>query len=87
MMIPMVVRRTLPPRSSSLHAKLLVCGNGQSENTLPLGIALGMKLTDKLLRFAALQENIDRVATRLAIGVAVLGVPVAIATIAAMIAK
>lgn len=50
-------------------------------------IALGMKLTDKLLRFAASQENIDRVAMRFAIGVALLGVPVAIATIVAMIAR
>jgi hypothetical protein len=46
-----------------------------------------MRLTDKLLRFAASQENIDRVAMRLATGVAVLGMPVAIATIAAMIAR
>jgi antitoxin ChpS len=42
---------------------------------------------DRLLRFAASQENVDRVAMRLAFCVAALGAVVAIATIAAMIAK
>ena len=87
MMIPTVVRRTPPPRCSSLRAKPLVCDNGESGNILPSGTVRGMRLTDKLLRFAASQENIDRVAMRLATGVAVLGMPVAIATIAAMIAR
>jgi len=41
---------------------------------------------DKLLRFAAPQESIDRVAMRLGAGITVLGLPLAIATIVVMIA-
>lgn len=41
----------------------------------------------RLLQFAASQENVDRVARWSALTALVLGVPVAIATIVAMIAK
>ncbi|MDO3622833.1 hypothetical protein Q3O98_17270 [Ralstonia pseudosolanacearum] len=41
----------------------------------------------KLMRFASSQENVDRVAIWVGVGVAVLGVPLAIATVVLMIIR
>ncbi|WP_206363349.1 AbrB/MazE/SpoVT family DNA-binding domain-containing protein [Cupriavidus necator] len=49
--------------------------------------ATGVKSMRKLWRFAESQENIDRLATRLGVCIAVFGALLAIATVAAMIAK
>lgn len=58
----------------------------QSHGT-SLTLGRGIAAMKWLLQFAASQENVDRVATRLAIVVAVLGALVAVVTIVAIVAK
>lgn len=64
------------------------CGSSVSQRD-GTSLALGRDIAAMkwLSKFAASQENVDRVATRLAIVVAVLGAVVAVATIMTMVAN